>query len=372
MALSEFALAAPVENRAAGSPRPASLLALDDQRWCAFVRSHPQALIFHQPEWGRAVSSTYGWQAFVLAQLGTEGRIDAGIPVISLRDLRRRERWVSLPFSDLCPPLLSDSTSASEFARSLEQARLDAGVVAFEVRGALVGFRHRQHRPAVLHTTALSPDADELFARFHRSQVQRNIRRAEREQMHVRELTGRHDFVDVFYRLHAQTRRRQGMPVQPHRFFDALWEHLFAGETAERPARLVLVDIPGTPAIAGALLLAGPRTLTYKYGASDAAFWRLRPNHLLFAYALRRACEAGFERFDWGRSDLEDRGLREFKSGWAAAETDLVHTTLSADEGPAATGGEQGVAMHTARALLRHAPVLACRAAGELFYRFAA
>ena len=370
MALSELGLLA--EDRAAAPARRASPLALDDPRWCAFVRSHPQALIFHQPEWGRAVSSTYGWQAFVLAQLGPEGRIDAGIPVISLRDLRRRERWVSLPFSDLCPPLLSDSTSAPEFAQSLEQARLDAGVVAFEVRGALAGFQHRQHRQAVLHTTALSPDADELFARFHRSQVRRNIRRAEREQMHVRELTGRADFVDVFYRLHSQTRRRLGIPVQPHRFFVALWEHLFAGETAERPARLLLLDIPGRRAIAGALLLAGPRTLTYKYGASDSAFWGLRPNHLLFAYALRRACEAGFERFDWGRTDLEDRGLRDFKSGWAACETDLIHTTLSAEQGPAAAAGQEGAAMQTARAVLRHSPVLACRAAGELFYRFAA
>ena len=56
----------------------------------------------------------------------------------------------------------------------------------------------------------------------------------------------------------------------------------------------------------------------------------------------------------------------------AASETDLVYTTLSAEERPAAAGGEEGAAMHTARALLRHSPVFACRAAGELLYRFAA
>jgi CelD/BcsL family acetyltransferase involved in cellulose biosynthesis len=368
----ERAQAVPADEHVPGPVRAASLLALDDARWRMFVRSHPEALIFHRPEWVRAVSSSYGWRAFVLAQLGNDENIDAGIPVIGLRDLRRRERWVSLPFSDVCPPLLSDWISASEFARALEQARLDAGVVSFDVRGPLAGFEHRQHRQAVLHTTALSGGADELFARFHRSQVQRNIRRAEREQVRVRELGGRRDFLDVFYRLHAQTRRRQGMPVQPHRFFVSLWEHLFAGETEARPARLVLVDGPGKTAIAGALLLAGTRTLTYKYGASDAAFWRLRPNHLLFAHVLRSASERGFERFDWGRSDLEDRGLRDFKSGWAASETDLVHTTLSAEVTPPAADGEVGAARQTASALLRHSPVLACRAAGELFYRFAA
>ncbi len=372
MALSEVLQALPADERADTPVGPASVLAVDDLRWHAFVRSHPQALIFHRPEWARAVSSSYGWRAFVLAQVCSDGRIEAGIPVIGLRDLRRRERWASLPFSDVCPPLLSEWTSASEFARALEEARIEAGVASFEVRGALAGLRHRQHRQAVLHTTALSPDVDELFARFHRSQVQRNIRRAEREQLRVREVADRRDFVDVFYRLHAQTRRRQGMPVQPRRFLDSLWEHLFAGAVQQRSARLLVVDAPGTPAIAGALLLAGTRTLTYKYGASDPEFWRLRPNHLLFAHALRSACEDGFERFDWGRSDLEDRGLRDFKSGWAASEADLVYTTLSAAKTPAAADGEQGAAMQAARGLLRRSPVFACRAAGELFYRFAA
>ena len=106
MALSEAAVAPGVADEVSRSATAA--LELDDPRWRAFVDSHPEALVFHRPEWIRAVSASYGWNAFVLARVGEGGALDAGIPVISVRDLRRRERWVSLPFSDLCPPLIGE------------------------------------------------------------------------------------------------------------------------------------------------------------------------------------------------------------------------------------------------------------------------
>jgi hypothetical protein len=88
----------------------------------------------------------------------------------------------------------------------------------------------------------------------------------------------------------------------------------------------------------------------------------------LFWHALRTTCEDGYRWFDFGRSDLPDRGLRDFKSGWAAQEQPLLYTTL-AERAPA-SGSGRGLA--AARVLLRHSPGWACRAAGELFYRYAA
>ena len=213
VALSEFVRAVPAEDRAAGPGRPASLLALDDPRWCCVRPLAPQALIFHRPEWGsrRSARATAGGRSSSPSS-ATREAIDAGIPVIGLRDLRRRERWDLAAVFRLCPPLLSDSISASGFAGSLEQA-VSTPARLVRGRGALAGFRHGSIGRRCCHTTTLSRDADELFARFHRSQVQRNIRRAEREQMHVRELASRRDFVDVFYRAARADRRRQGMPV---------------------------------------------------------------------------------------------------------------------------------------------------------------
>jgi CelD/BcsL family acetyltransferase involved in cellulose biosynthesis len=352
---------------ASALPKDAAVveLQLSDLRWRTFVASHPDALVFHRPAWAEMIVDCYGYRPFVLASLDADGTIAGGLPVIEVRSLRRQPRWVALPFSDLCPPLLSPQLSADTLTRALDDARRAAGVPALEVRAALAERANAHlHRDAVIHTTTLERDPDALFARCHHSQVQRNVRRAEQEhKISIRRADSARDLTRCFYSLHVQTRRRQGMPVQPRRFFEALWTHLLQ----PGDGYLLLAHADSEP-VAGAVFLAGTSTITYKYGASDAAFWRLRPNHLLFWHALRTACEDGYRWFDFGRSDLSDRGLRDFKSGWAAEEQPLLYTTL-AERAPE-DGSGRGLA--AARALLRRSPGWACRAAGELFYRYAA
>jgi CelD/BcsL family acetyltransferase involved in cellulose biosynthesis len=349
-------------SRAALEP---SELQVSDPRWNAFVADSREALAFHRPEWVELLAECYGYRPFVLAVMDG-GDVTAGVPVLEVRTLRRRRRWVSLPFTDACPPLLTPCVDSGEFARALAAARTAAAVDSFEIR-APVPATHGAHPccDAVTHTTRLSAEADDLRARFHRSQVQRNIRRAEREsKLTIRRADRPHDLTHTFYRLHVQTRRRLGMPAQPRRFFEALWSRVLA------PGHgwLLLAETAGHTPVAGAVFLSGTTTLTYKYGASDAAFWRLRPNHLLFWHALRTACEDRYESFDWGRSDLEDQSLRAFKSGWAADESRLVYTTL-ADAAPRPGSGR---ALGAARVVLRRSPPFASRLTGELLYRYAA
>ena len=344
----------------------ASKLSLHDPRWLSFVEQHPRALIFHRPEWADMIGSTYGYERFALCVLDADGRVAGGLPVIETRGLNRGRRWVSLPFSDLCPPLLSERLGAEAFTRAIEQRRRQDRVRSLQVRAPLAGAERYQRSEAVIHTTALERDAGALFQTFHRSQVQRNLRRAEREQLLVRIGRSPDDLTRSFYGLHVQTRRRLGMPVQPRRFFTAIWEQLLE----QGHGWLLLVEADSQP-VAAAVFLTSPngQTVTYKYGASDSTFWPKRPNHLLFANAIRHACEQGYRHFDWGRSDLTDSGLREFKRGWAGVEEPLVYTTL-VDGEPASEGS--GRALDAARAVLSRAPAWVCRASGELFYRYAA
>ena len=349
-----------------GASAAASKLSLHDPRWLAFVEAHPEALIFHRPDWADMIGATYGYERFALCVLDADGKVAGGLPVIETRGLGRHRRWISLPFSDLCPPLLSERLEAEAFTRALEQARRQARVQSLQVRAPLAGAERYQGSEAVIHTTTLESDADALFQTFHRSQVQRNLRRAERESLLVRVGSHPDDLTRSFYGLHVQTRRRLGLPVQPRRFFAAIWEQLL-----ERGYGWVVLVEAGSQPVAAAIFLTGPgkQTVTYKYGASDTSFWPKRPNHLLFATAIRLACEQGYRRFDWGRSDLPDSGLREFKRGWAGVEEPLVYTTL-ADAEPTPEGS--GRVLGAARVLLRRSPAWVCRASGELFYRYAA
>ena len=339
-------------------------LRISDPRWAAFVAGHQDALAYHRPAWVELVAECYGFRPFVLAALDGDD-IAAGLPVIEARTLRRA-RWVSLPFTDECAPLLTPSVDSALFAAALSATRFAAGVDTFDLRAPLPAMRGAHPRcDAVTHTTRLPASADDLRGRLHRSQVQRNIRRAEREaKLTVRRADRERDLTRSYYGLHVQTRRRLGMPAQPRRFFEALWSRVLS--TGD--GWLLLAETADHTPVAGAVFLGGTATLTYKYGASDPTFWGMRPNHLLFWHALRSACEDGYESFDWGRTDLSDRSLRTFKSGWAAEESRLVYTTL-ADTAPQPRSGR---ALAGARVVLRRSPPLACRLAGELLYRHAA
>jgi lipid II:glycine glycyltransferase (peptidoglycan interpeptide bridge formation enzyme) len=181
----------------------------------------------------------------------------------------------------------------------------------------------------------------------------------------VRRASCPHDLVDTFYRLHLQTRRRQGVPVQPRRFFRLLWENAIATGLGS----VLIVEASAQP-IAAAVFLSWNDTVIYKFGASDMSSRSLRPNHLLFWHAIRTACEQGFRWFDFGRTDLGQEGLRNFKLSWGAVEEPLVYGTLGGKLG--AVPSADGTAGRMLEPVIRHGPLLLCRALGETLYRYVA
>jgi len=154
------------------------------------------------------------------------------------------------------------------------------------------------------------------------------------------------------------------VPVQPRRFFELLWSEL-AGSGS---AFILLADAGGREAVAGALFLTGLGTTIYKFGASELDSLPLRPNHLIFWTAIQEACARGDDRFDFGRSDLDNPGLRAFKSGWGADERPLRYSTLA----PGAGEGAGGLASRALSVAIRRGPPWVCRRTGEALYRYAA
>lgn len=327
-----------------------AILALEDPRWTRFVDAHADATPFHLPAWALFLSECYGFPSFAAVVLS--GReVVAGIPVAAVR----RRRWVSLPFTDACGPL-GDSEL---LVTALEGGRGASGV---EVRAALPGVPG--HVVAVGHTLALEANFPDVFARFHKSQVQRNIRRAEREGVEVRIATTEDDLVETFYGLHLRTRRRLGAPVQRKRYFSLLWRRVLD----PGGGYVLLARHAGVP-VAGAVFLTAGRTVVYKYGASDERSWKLRPNHALFNAAIAKSCTENRAMFDFGRTDLGDEGLCAFKRGWGAVERELVYSSVGAGVGQRRRTVNAAAA--AASSVIRVSPAVVCRAAGLLYGRAA-
>jgi CelD/BcsL family acetyltransferase involved in cellulose biosynthesis len=332
-------------------------LDIEEPKWFDFVVSRPEATPFHHPAWARLLADCYGFRCFALVEVDSNGLIIAGTPMIEIVRLRKR-RWVSLPFTDSVDILrASDSRS---LVPAIEHARRDAGIRSVVFRtavdsmsGSVVG---------VIHQLPLEPDLDRLWNRFEKSRVRSEIRRAEREGVSVRVSD---DLVDMrtFYELHLQTRQRQGVPIQPTRFFDLLQTgmierglgHLFIAEVEDRPA-------------AAAVVLAWNGNVIFKLAASDRTLLRTKPNHALIWEAIRWSAKEGNATFDFGRSDEHNAGLRAFKSGWGAIERPLVY---SASGGRTVANGS-GLSHRTLGAVIRRSPPFVCKLVGETLYRYAA
>jgi CelD/BcsL family acetyltransferase involved in cellulose biosynthesis len=338
-------------------------LDIDDPRWLSFLSAqHEEALPFHRPLWLQILSECYGFRPFVLAMEAASGVVAAGLPLLEVRDPVRGRRWVALPFTDRCPPLATSRDAERVLARELTAAAAEQAVRRVEVRSELAGPGLSAGTVAVQHLLDLGPGAQAVERGFS-SAARRNTRKARRVGLEVRLAECEEDVTEAFYRLHMRTRRRLGVPVQPRRFFRLLWQ--LGLERGLGHGLLILAE--GRPIAAG-IFLVGGRTLVYKYGASDERTWSLRPNNLLFAEAIGRACQAGMMNFDFGRSALEDVGLRAFKASWGARESPLVYTRA----GEAPRVEVRSLPVRAAAATIRRAPMWFGRAAGEAFYRYAA
>ena len=339
---------------------------LEDHRWAAFVALHPNASIFHTPEWLSALQQTYGYEPFVVTTSAPCEEITNGIVVCRVRSWVTGSRFTSLPFSDHCQPLVDDVGTARQLL------------------GALLSAAHREHdryvelRPApefalppelpyecscsyYLHELDLRPSLGQIYERFHRSCVQRRIQHAERSSLRYEEGRSR-DLLLKFYQLLALTRQRHGVPPQPMAWFENLVAYL--GDRIS----IRMAWYENRP-IAGIMTLIHRKTMVYKYGASDARFNHLGATPLLFWRAVQDGKAAGAEKFDLGRSDLDNNGLISFKAHWGASASILRYYRHYCNAGAAKSESRSPTWLNACQLVVNRIPNRFLGTMGRLVYR---
>jgi CelD/BcsL family acetyltransferase involved in cellulose biosynthesis len=300
-----------------------------DERWGDFVDRAEGATMFHHPAWLDLLAARYRYEFAASCVLDGDGRVVAGLPWARIESRLTGRRLVALPFSDACPPLV-DGAAEDELARAVEEHRREMGL-GLEVRWRMDALPGEVVHSYWRHTLPLDSDVEGVERRA-KSSIRRGVTKARREGLTFERRTDA-AALDAFYRLHLHTRRRLGAPTQPKRFIDGL------GDLFERGHGFVGLVSDGTQPVAAAVFLRLRDHLIYKYGASDSAALARRPNNLLFAEVIRWACENGCQELDFGRTDLDQEGLKQFKRGWGADEVPLHHTYAGMEppsgEGPA-------------------------------------
>jgi CelD/BcsL family acetyltransferase involved in cellulose biosynthesis len=346
-------------DRAISGAVAEALVELDanSPNWLEFLGSRPDATPFHHPAWLGTLATCYGYSSAVLA-LVAGGRVVGGLPTLTVRRPLSRARVVSLPFTDHLPVLVAGEEWRSRLAAAVVAWSAASGK-AVEVRGDLSSTPGVERRiSSVGHVLALSANPESVLPRLNH-RARRGLSRARRGPIQTR-VGASEEALRDFYRLHLQTRRRLGVPIQPRRFFDLLWERML-----DRGLGFCVTALLDGRAVAAAVFLDWNGTVVYKFGASDPAYWRLFPNHLLFWTAIRHGCEEGAAAFDLGCTDLDHHSLRTFKSEWGV-ERPLVTSGIGASP-PARP---EGAAQRLLAAVIQHSPTPVCRAIGELLYRY--
>ena len=338
---------------------------IQDGRWVEFLGTHPRACVFDCPDWLEALRRTYGYDPFVLTTSPPGAELTNGLPVCRVKSWLSGRRLVSLPFSDHCEPLVDRPEELYEMLSFLTQQVKRGEWKYFEIRPCKFAARSDGHSSGVqatrtyyFHKLDLSPSLDQLFYRFHKSCVQRKIRRSEREGLAYEEGTSESQLAK-FYHLLRLTRRRHGVPPHPLAWFRNLIDCL------GKKVKIHVASKDGRP-ISSILTLSFKKTIVYKYGCSDARYHNLGGMPFLFWRTIQEAKKMAVEEFDLGRSDPENSGLVTFKEHLGASRSKLTYYRYPASRvGLVADDWK----LQTAKRVLAYMPDPVLTVVGRLLYK---
>lgn len=331
---------------------------ITDPSWNAFIHSHPDSLIFHHPNWLKLLHDQYQFETFAFC-LQQGGRIIAGIPFCEINTFFFKKKWVCLPFSDYCGPLFLSPASLRMLMERIRSRSIEKGI-GFEIRRGVEPYsQFKIQNKNWLHVVNIEQEPEELLKAFT-PRVRRSIRKAQKNRL-TNEIRRDQEAMDIFYRLHLKTRKKQGVPIQPRGYF-----RLFGKNIIEQDQGFISLTRNGTQYLSAAVFCGFNKTITYKYGASDPNQLRFSPNHIMFWETMLYAKQRGFLRFDFGKTAMSNTGLRDFKRGWNSTETEIPYSYFPTI--PSA-GFMDMLNVNIVEPFIKHSPTFVCRLAGEVLYK---
>lgn len=304
---------------------------LDDvgkKEWNVFVTQTEEGTFFHRYEWLKLNAVGLGTPLSTI-QVRRNGRLVGGIPYLMykpwnlptlcvdslpmgfggpiLRGGRDRRRTLDLLFEELDKIALENRVSVTQM-RTMGNSHLPYSCY-FDSRGFFPVVRNCSFR------IDLKRPMDEVLANFT-PPSRRNLRKAERSGLSVRNCPLSATHIDEFYTLYRKTMRRKHGVVRHRRLFEAIPRYL------RESALLISAVHPQaqTPiAMMVHLVCHSSKTIYYYWGGSDPKYHSLRPNELLHAWTIGWGMDRNFNTYDLGGTNADfELGLYRFKRNLGA------------------------------------------------------
>jgi hypothetical protein len=286
---------------------------LEQENWNSALMSHEDYSFFHTAIWANIIHLSYGYKPLYFT-INDENRSTTMIPFMEVNSPLTGKRGVSLPFTDYCEPIVSNKDQFEELFNYIANYGKKKGWLFMEMRGGQQFLD--QHEPSEYyfgHTLDLTNGITKISSNL-RDSTKRNIKKAEKEKVIV-EITNSLNAINEFYRLNSLTRRDHGLPPQPYYFFKTVYDEIIS----KHMGFIALAKYGGT-AISGNVYFHHGNNVIFKYGASDKIYHHLRPNNLVMWNAIKWCCEKGYKNLCFGKTEPDNDGLRQFKTGWGTKE----------------------------------------------------
>jgi hypothetical protein len=328
--------------------------------WDAWVAQHPQTGFFHTSAWAKTLTDTYGYAPVYLAK-GSPGKWGSVLPLMEVSSWLTGRRGIGLPFTDECAPIMENDSDAQElFQEALAMGR-ERRWKYIEYRGGREKFKGATASLSFYgHRLDLAPGEARIFDSLD-SAIRRGIRKAEKDEVTV-EIFQTIEAMRWFYELQCKTRRRHGLPPQPFAFFLNIYRQVVSQDMG----MVSIAKQQGRPIAAAVYFYLGGQAV-YKFGASDFAWQRLRPNNLAMWSAIKWLIQRGAKSLHFGRTSLGNDGLRRFKLAWGTREEIIEYVKYDLKKGGFTTSPDEVSGWHNQ--VFRALPGSLSRLAGWMLYK---
>jgi hypothetical protein len=333
---------------------------VDYEGWDDLLASGPEYSFFHSCAWAKVLWETYHYRPLYFT-VHEKGTLVGLMAMMEVRSALTGLRGVSLPFTDYCAPVAADGFDIRELLEFVTDYAHQHRWKSVEIRGGHYPSQSTT-RSFYIHRLNLASDPERLFSGFKPAK-QRNIRKAIREGVEV-EICRSLEAVQEYYRLHCLTRKKHGLPPQPWRFFEKIYEHIISKNQG-----FIALARRADINVAGSVFFNLKKECLYKFGASDHTYQDLRGSDLVMWEAIKRYAQNGYSSLCMGRTAPENAGLRRFKAGWGTQEQVIDYYKYDLRRKAFVTDGRS--LSGSGRRVFSVMPLCVLKVVGSLLYRHA-
>lgn len=278
-----------------------------------YIDRSPESSIYHTIEWRNVIANTYNYVPFYIVAF-RDNNVVGVLPLFRVDSMLGGRRFVSLPFSHTCGILCDDIVALTTILKFAETLTIEQDSHYLEIKCSTpLPEEVKLAKSKLVYDSILKldNDIDTLWKNLDGS-TRRGVKKGLSSKLTIKTGSTQQEF-NEFYNLELATRKRQGSPPYSANFFSNLCKHF------EKSGDLVVhLAMYNGISIAGIVMAYHKNKAIYAYGGSlhDREYLLMRPNNLLMWQAIEESKRRGCKTFDFGTTDMANKGLLSFKRGW--------------------------------------------------------